>query len=203
MFFLEEDKFFIENLEQAIEFLNGNNNLALFEDKVKSYMSSNADLNIAKYLNFQLELNMVLGNHIGVLFNYLKSNVEVPYSGRHKEVFRRLSNLRKLSQVHFILVDNALTNPNALKGVMVSHSGNYPTEALLTLTNNNNEYFQSHLNFDNMLSLTNAMLENMIQRFRAGNNNINSDLYNKEFKTKVDNFMTMMDNLFLEQSGND
>jgi len=203
VFFLEEDKFFIENLEQAIEFLNGNNNLALFEDKVKSYMSSNADLNIAKYLNFQLELNMVLGNHIGVLFNYLKSNVEVPYSGRHKEVFRRLSNLRKLSQVHFILVDNALTNPNALKGVMVSHSGNYPTEALLTLTNNNNEYFQSHLNFDNMLSLTNAMLENMIQRFRAGNNNINSDLYNKEFKTKVDNFMTMMDNLFLEQSGND
>ncbi|MGG3573418.1 hypothetical protein ABES80_13165 [Bacillus gobiensis] len=183
---MTEGKDFQQVLERAIDFLNKDSNLQIFEEFIKNHLISNSEHDTVKFMNFQIELTNFLGEHMNVLFQFLKANVIPQYTGRHKTIYKRILNLRHLSHLHFVFLDNSLTIPDRIKGNYVSFNESYPRDFLVTIINNNNKHFNSYMDFNGALNLVNSLISNLNKKFHQGSNDIDKQLID-EFNNEYDN----------------
>lgn len=191
---MEEKKDFLQEFDKALKFLDSGNNLQILEQSINNYVTSNADLSIPKFINFQLHLNGVLGEHTGVISHYFQEPIQIPYNGQFKQAFRRVEALKRLVHVHWNLMSAAMVAPNKLKGNFFSLNETTPFDILITLINNDNSHFTTNVDFNGGVNFLNQLLENLTDKLHKGSNNIDTAPYVK-FKSNVDNFITQMEEI--------
>lgn len=186
---------FETDFEQALKFLNLDSNLEILENFVKSYLTSNAEYSNIKFINFQVTLNDFLGNHLSPIIHFLKTKQDLNYNGQHKQIYKRLLKLKRLSQLHLMMVESSVNSPNKLKANVISIDQN--KEVSLTLVNNNSANFQTFMDFNAALNLSLSLVSRLNNRLDLGEITIDenvlngflkeiSDFNNKIIKIKAD-----------------
>lgn len=191
---------FVEDLEAAINFLAANSNLQLLEKMTENFIStSQSGKNLNAYVIYQVQVYELLGTHAGVVINYLKSEGDLPYNGRNKEAFRRLTNLRTLSKVFYTSAEKAFAQPNSLSTTLFTYNDINPHFITMMLINNDQTAFTSNLDFNDTLNLINQLLINLEQKLHKGANNIEAPLID-QFKEVNFNFLANIDNIMNKES---
>lgn len=164
------------DFEPIVTFLDEENRLKNLETVVDRYITGNQSLDYLKYFNFQDELTALLGKYQPLVLRFLRGQVKVRYAGRNNAVYKRLLNLQHVSQFHFNSINNAITIPHDLRGHMISFNNVRPQDLLLTFLNNNGENFQTSINYNGLLTLTNGFIQNLSLKFSNGINQIDPKL---------------------------
>ncbi|PLR93172.1 hypothetical protein [Bacillus sp. T33-2] len=185
---------FYSDFEQLITYLNESSNLNLLEQIINSYLGANQELSISKFVNFQLELSQVVGQHIGVIFHYFKNNNQIEYTGRYKEVFRRLENIKKRFVVHLTSMEGAMTTPHRLKGTLFSINDFYPHDLSITMMKFDNSYFTLFLDINAGMNLAAQLFENLTNKLGQGTNNIDANQFD-ELVRKFEKFSVLINEI--------
>lgn len=191
---MEEQRDFLQEFDKALKFLNDGNKLQILEQAVNNYIGSNADLSLPKFINFQMHLNELVGEHINVISHYFQEPMQFQYNGQFKQAFRRVEALKSLIHIHWNLISAAMVAPNRLKGNFFSFNETSPSDLLVTLINNDNNCFTTNVDFNGGLNLVNQLLENLTDKMNKGSNNIDIGTYEK-FKSNADTFISRMEEL--------
>jgi hypothetical protein len=194
----DQQKKFIEDLEASLNILSTKNNIQLLEKITENFilMSQNGK-NPDAYIMYQVQVFNLLGQSAGPIINFLKSNLDFPYSGRHREAFRRIHNLRTLSGIFLNNAEKAYALPHSLATTFFSYNERYPHEITMMLLNNNQTAFSSNLDFNGALNLINQLLINLEQKLHRGHNNIEMEIVN-QFKEANFKFSANLDELVKE-----
>jgi hypothetical protein len=180
---------FLNDLENALGILSQNNNLKILERITDNFISSSQGDNSTTFINFQIQLFELFDGHGNPILLFLKSDLQVKYNGKHKEAFRRLENLRKISRRYLNNGEKAISLPNELNTTFFLYSERHPIDIKMTLINNNQSSFSTEMDFNGALVLAYDLVNNLNDKLRKGNNNINPET--------VDNYRDMS-NQFLD-----
>ncbi|ADU30970.1 hypothetical protein [Evansella cellulosilytica] len=189
---------FDDMFNNLIDYLNTNNNLQTIEQITTNYLSSNSDLVVANFIDYQVHGFELLGEHMKTFQEYVSKRIVPNYNGKHREVFRRIEMLKRASSYHFMQMDKVLNSPNGIKGSVFGFPESSPFEFSMTLVKNNNTIFHAALNFNDGMALASTLIDNLIFKFDKGANNINVDEYDK-LKKDFDRFHSLMENFLYKE----
>jgi hypothetical protein len=193
---------FKTDFENALSFLSQGQNLNLLEKLADNFVIANqSNHNSLSLINFQVNLLELFGEKANPIFSYLKNDIDVNYNSNHKQAFRRLENLRKLSKKHINNAEKALTLPNELHTAFFLYTERNPYDIKMTLVNNDQTSFSTEMDFNGGLNLVHDLLNNLDEKLKRGNNDINSELI-ESYREITNRFLDSLHNVLHENNEN-
>lgn len=189
------------SINEIINLLNKDYNLQTLENLTKMYLSSNTELCISKFINFQTQIFTIFNEYAPALLDLLKIDNIPSYNGKDKQVYRRLFELNRIAKYNLRGVEEKMLNPERLKATHFNIEKG-KKEFRMLLSKYDGHYLSTTLLFNDGLYLAASILHNLIVKFNSGNNSINYNAY-KDVKNKYSEIERLLESFFEEQQRDD
>lgn len=191
-----DERELIATFNETINHLSEENNLQLLEQITGNFNTLFLTVySPDKFIYYQAQLNDLFGpKYAQIILNFLKNSIHIDYKGQHKQTYRRLLNLKKVTSLNLLNAERAFAIPEALRSIFFTINAQRPLEIKLVLSNNDSSTFQTSMDYNTGLNLLNTIATALTDKLKQGHNDLDLNFIN-EFKERTHKLNQALDEI--------